>query len=120
MNAKVLFVEDEYLLREATREDLEELGLTTTCVCDCDEGWTVLTSDAQIDVLLTDIRTPGHLDGWQLARQAREIRPDLRVIYISGYSANGLQLVPGGKLLQKPYRFDELKAALSDLVAQPD
>jgi CheY-like chemotaxis protein len=110
-----LLVEDEFLLREATRDDLEELGLSVVCARDCDEGWDLLNTADEIQVLVTDIRTPGQRDGWVLAGQARELRPTLCVIYVSGYSADQPQPVPGAIFLKKPYRFQELRAALVDL-----
>lgn len=112
MNGSVLLVEDEYLLSEATRQDLEDLGLQVVCAGDCDSGWEALNADPAIEVLITDIRTPGQLDGWELARRARDLRPQLSVIYVSGYSADEPQPVPDSVFLKKPYWFAQLREAL--------
>ena len=112
MNRRVLLVEDEYLLCEATREDLEDLGLEVVCASDCDAGWDTFNADRHIDVLITDIRTPAQRDGWELAREARLAQPQLHVIYVSGYSASEPRPVAGGVFLQKPYRLTQLQEAL--------
>jgi CheY-like chemotaxis protein len=58
---------------------------------------------AEIGVLFTDIRLPGPMDGWRLAEKARALKPDLPVIYATGFSAEAPRLVPDGVLLKKPY-----------------
>ena len=65
--------------------------------------------------MITDIRMPGGYDGWALARRARELRPGLPVIYLSGYSENGPQPVEGAIFISKPYRIGELHSALTTL-----
>ncbi len=112
MKPTILLVEDEPLLREMTKSDLEDLGYSTICTRDADEALAVLGADYRPDVLITDIRMPGSCDGWKLARRAREFCPDLFVIYISGYSADEPQPVPGSIFLKKPYRFREVEDAL--------
>lgn len=72
----------------------------------------VLATGDRPDILITDIRMPGSCDGWKLARRARELCPELFVIYISGYSAEEPQPVPGSIFLKKPYRFREVEEAL--------
>jgi len=56
-----------------------------------------------VDVLFTDIRLPGDLDGWRLAATAREAKPELPVIYASGYVVEKGAAVPGSIFLKKPY-----------------
>lgn len=110
--ARVLLVEDEMLLREVTSADLADSGFAVTCASNGAEARTVLDRGEQFAVLITDIRMPGELDGWELARYARAARPDIAVIYISGYSGDG-EVVPGGLFLKKPYRLQELQGALA-------
>ncbi len=112
MKPVVLLVEDEPLLREMTKSDLEDLGFSTICARDADEALEILGTDDQPGILITDIRMPGSCDGWKLARRARELCPELFVIYISGYSADAPQPVPGSIFLKKPYRFQEVATAL--------
>ena len=116
MGTTILLVEDEFLLREATSEDLRELGYEPICTGRADEAWPVLTSDVEIAGLITDIRMPGEWDGWELARRARELRPKLRLIYVSGFSETEPQPVPGGVFLKKPFRFNEIRSALAQVV----
>jgi len=112
MAITILLVEDEFLLREMAREDLEDLGHVAHCAEDYDKAIAALDGDAAFDVLITDIRIPGMADGWELARVARARCPNLGVIYISGYSSDLPQLVEGGIFLKKPYRLAEMEQAL--------
>lgn len=112
MATAILLVEDEFLLREATSEDLRELGFEPICAARADEAWEVLSSDTQIAGLITDIRMPGDWDGWELARRARTVRPELGIIYVSGFSDAQIQPVPGAVFLKKPYRFHDIRVAL--------
>lgn len=113
MAPKILLVEDEFLLREATAEDLRELGYEPICVGLADDAWPTLESETELAALITDIRMPGCMDGWKLARRARSLRPGLHVIYVSGFSETEPQPVPGGIFLKKPYRFDDIRQALA-------
>lgn len=113
---KILLAEDEALLRELTSEDLRDAGHTVVCAEDGDAALKVLKQEC-FEVLLTDIRMPGKLDGWELARSARTRWPELKVIYLSGYSADGLQPVPGGRFLKKPCRLEDLLRVLDELAA---
>ena len=115
MRATILLVEDEPLLREMTRVDLEDLGHFAVCSVDCEEASALLMGEQMVDALITDIRMPGECDGWELARRARALRPNLPVIYISGYSAEQPQPVPGGIFLKKPYRLRDIEQALAEL-----
>lgn len=65
-----------------------------------------------IDLLITDIRMGG-ISGWEVAEQARIDRPNLPVIYISGYPSEG-NAVPGSRYLAKPFRPHELESAVRD------
>lgn len=119
MNKSVLLVEDEVLLREATSEDLQDLGYEAICAQSAAEAWDILQTGVQLVALITDIRMPGDWDGWELARQARALRPQLGVIYVSGYSEAQHQPVEGGVYLKKPYRFDDIRAALDQVAPTP-
>ena len=110
--AAVLLVEDEPLLREMTKNDLEDLGFGIICASDGAEALEALRTNERARVLMTDIRMPGEFDGWELARRARELRPELRVIYISCYAVDAPQPVDGSVFLKKPYRLREVEDAL--------
>ncbi len=72
-----------------------------------------------IDLLLTDVRMPS-LGGFELAARLRARRPGLRVLYVSGYTGEGLATRPdGAPLLAKPFRTRELSEAVRHALAEP-
>lgn len=111
---RVLLAEDEALLRVMAEEDLIELGCTVHAACDGEAAFAILQSGAQFDVLVTDIRMPGTIDGWDLARRARALLPEIGVIYVSGYPGERRDPLPSSHFIKKPYRFADLEAALGD------
>jgi PleD family two-component response regulator len=76
---RVLFVEDEFFIREWIAQSLSEQGFAVDSVTNAVDALLHITR-APIDVLLTDINLPGGMDGTALARRARELQPDLAVI----------------------------------------
>jgi CheY-like chemotaxis protein len=109
-----LFVEDEFFIREWIAQSLAEQGFAVDSVTNAADALSYITH-ARIDVLLTDINLPGAMDGTALARRARELRPNLAVIYASARAATLKQdaRVPGSVVLPKPYE----PAVLGRLVA---
>jgi CheY-like chemotaxis protein len=100
----VLFVEDELLISEWVAQSLSEQGFAVQTVTNAADALRHL-AQVQVDVLFTDINLPGGMDGAALARRAREIRPDLPVVYASA-RATLLRLdarVPGSIVVPKPY-----------------
>jgi CheY-like chemotaxis protein len=112
---RVLLVEDEVLVRELASEDLAEAGFDVTQASDGDEALARLRDGLSFDLLFTDIRMPGETDGWALARQARELIPDLRVIYATGLGDASDGLIAGERYVRKPYNLNDLRKALGDL-----
>jgi len=110
--AKVLLVEDEMLVRELAYEDLSDAGHAVTTAGSGDDALALLRDGAPFDVLFTDIRMPGEIDGWQLAREAKQLIPALKVIFATGLNDDTGRLQPDERLLTKPYRRNELLAAL--------
>lgn len=105
--ATILLVEDEDDLRELAVELLQDEGYRVKTARNGVEGLARITADQEIDVLFTDIVMPGDIDGWELARRSKKLRPDLRVLYTSGF----LRSIPAdepelgyGPLLPKPWR----------------
>jgi len=101
---RVLLVEDEYLISEWVAELLAEQGFT---VCTATNGMDALRclASVPVDILFTDINLAGSMDGTMLARRARELLPDLPVVYASG-RVNILDpqvRVPGSTFVPKPY-----------------
>jgi CheY-like chemotaxis protein len=113
---RILLAEDEPLLRELTSDDLRDAGYTVACAANGDKALQVLEQEF-FEVLVTDIRMPGSLDGWELARTARDRWPEIKVVYLSGYSPEVQQPVPGGRFLKKPCRLEDLLRVLEELAA---
>jgi len=103
--ASVLLVEDEPMISELATEALEEQGFEVAAVANAGEALRRLISGAPIDILFTDVNLPGGMDGATLARRARELRPNLPVIYTSGRRAviEHLDPVEGSMFVPKPY-----------------
>lgn len=114
MNLKttVLLVEDEMLVRAIAEEDLAEIGCDVTAAATGDEAAQLLRDGARFDLLVTDIRMPGAIDGWALAKLARTIQPDIKVIYVSGFAGDNHEPVCGSQFIKKPYRIDQLREAV--------
>jgi CheY-like chemotaxis protein len=117
--ASVLLVEDEPLICEIAAEALEELGFAVEAVDNAGDALRRLMSGSAIDILFTDLNLPGGMDGGMLAQRARELRPDLPVIYTSGRRANMDELDPveGSMFVPKPYDPFSVGKLLEYLVA---
>lgn len=117
----VLVVEDEDALREMAAESLDQLGYHVLTAPNARMALDVLRGPTRIDVLFSDVVMPGGMNGAQLAVQAREIRPDLKVLLTSGYintaTAGTRELPEGVPLLRKPYIREELAAKLQTVIA---
>lgn len=113
--SSVLLVEDELLVRELASEDLADAGFEVTVAGDGDEALGHLRAGQRFDLLFTDIRMPGEVDGWQLAQEAKELLPGLRVIYATGLGDAGGGLAEGECYVRKPYSLADLRDALTHL-----
>ena len=103
------------LVREVASEDLAEAGFEVTAASDGDEALAILREDTGFQLLFTDIRMPGSADGWELARQAKELIPGLKVIYATGLGEAGDGLDDGECYVRKPYNLKDLRQALGKL-----
>jgi len=115
----VLFVEDEDLLRLVIGDELRDAGFDVVEVSNGRGAIEVLRHGPPVDLLFTDIRMPGELDGWDVAEQARDLRPDIPVIYATGFSEDPLRLVPGGRFFKKPYRASAIVDAAREMSGRP-
>jgi CheY-like chemotaxis protein len=113
-SVRVLVVEDDHLIREFVVEALREAGYDVIHASTGEEALAWCKRQAA-DVLFTDIRLPGKVDGWQIAEHCREHDPDLPVIYATGFSPVEARPVPGSLSLQKPYHPDEIVKAVGQL-----
>ncbi|MET0676947.1 MAG: response regulator, partial [Bradyrhizobium sp.] len=77
-------------------------------------------SDAVIDLLISDVGLPGGLNGRQLADAARVTRPDLKILFITGYAENAIissgHLAPGMRILTKPFVIETLANRINEMV----
>jgi CheY-like chemotaxis protein len=105
--AAVLVVDDQDELRAITVEMFRSLGADVYDAPNGREALRILAFNPHIGLLFTDVRMPG-LSGVELARRARELRPDLRVVLCSAYIED--EAVWGFRLLKKPYRLADLAA----------
>ncbi|MFC0408963.1 ATP-binding protein [Roseomonas elaeocarpi] len=105
----ILLVEDEPAVRALAAETLRERGYVVLEAADGPSGLAALAPPARVDLLLTDVGLPG-LNGRQLADAAREMRPMLPVLFITGYAGMALNngLPPGMAAVAKPFSLDDL------------
>lgn len=119
--AVILIVEDEIFVREMAAMMIQDWGHHTLLASDIDEALSLLRSSQHIDALFTDIYLKtAVLGGCELARQARKLRPELRVLYTTGNCATDKMkalFVEGTHFLGKPYTERQLQDSVSDLLA---
>jgi signal transduction histidine kinase/CheY-like chemotaxis protein len=112
----VLVVEDHAELRVYSTSILRELGYQVHEAEDGASALQILDSDLPLDLLFTDVVLPGGMNGRQLADIARQARPELKVLFTTGYTRDAIvqngSLEPGVQLITKPFSFDELAAKL--------
>jgi CheY-like chemotaxis protein len=116
----VLVVDDEPTVRMLITDILEELGFTAVEAADSAAGLKVLQSDVRIDLLVTDVGLPGGMNGRQMADAARVTRPDLKVLFITGYAENAAvgngQLAPGMAVMTKPFPMETMAARIRSMI----
>jgi CheY-like chemotaxis protein len=117
----VLVVDDDREVRELALAVLEESGYRVLEAASGDEAYRLLLShpDLRIDVLFTDVVMPGQLDGIDLAGAARALRPELQVLFATGFAnlvRNHRDIDMHGPVLRKPYRARELCGAVLALL----
>lgn len=123
---RILLVEDDELVRSYAARVLGQIGYD---VCEAESGDAALAilekDESPFDLLFSDVVMPGRLNGPELAKNARKQHPEIRVLFTSGYTENAIvhqgRLDRGVRLLNKPYRRDQLAKAVRDaLDAPPD
>jgi DNA-binding NtrC family response regulator len=111
----VLVVEDEVFIREDVSQHLEDCGFTVLQAANADEALKVIQSRADIDLVFTDVRMPGEMDGLQLAAWVLEQRPNIPVIIASGdfgRAAAIRELCGAHHAFTKPYQLDDVVAKM--------
>ena len=112
----ILVVEDEPAVREHSVTSLRDLGYRVLYAADGHAALRILARESEIEILFTDVGLPGGMTGRQLVEAARIRRPELRVVYTTGYARNAIMhgnvLEPGTELLPKPFSFGALAAKM--------
>jgi len=110
---RVLVVEDDPVVASTVAAALEDTGCRVVRVPTADDALPLLAGGAQIDLLFSDVIMPGRLSGVDLVREARRLRPGLPVLLTTGYSERTVAAVADVQVLAKPYRLDDLTAAIA-------
>ncbi len=122
LGGSVLVVDDEPTVRMLVTEILEDLGYAAIEAEDAAAGLRVLRSGARVDLLVSDVGLPGGMNGRQLADVARVLRPDLKVLFITGYAENAVlghgHLDPGMRVMTKPFAMDALAARIRAMIEE--
>ena len=117
----ILVVEDDATFRQLLTEMLTELGYHHIEVEQASAAIPYLQSDGPIDLLITDVGMP-NINWRQLAEIARQNRPDLKVLFITGYaehaSVRAGVLPPGMEIVTKPFSFEGLAARIKDIISR--
>jgi CheY-like chemotaxis protein len=118
----VLVVEDDEAVRETTDAMLSDLGYRVLTAPDAAAGLAILECDTGIDLLFTDVVMPGPLSSTEMARRAKARRPELAVLFASGYTENAIvhggRLDAGVDLLPKPFTREALALKLRQVLAK--
>jgi len=115
----ILVVEDDQLIRTVVEETLDGGGFQPAIAASGEEAVTLLKNHkGKYRALVTDINLLGRIDGWEIAKRAREIDPAFPIIYMTGaaaeqYASHG---VPNSILLTKPFAPAQLVTAVSNLL----
>lgn len=116
----VLVVDDEPLVRLLCVEQLEELGYAVIEAGDGPSALKILETKQPIDLLVTDVGLPRGMNGRQLADAARMHRPDLEVLFVTGYAENAVlnhgHLEPGMHIMTKPFEMEVFARRVRDLI----
>jgi signal transduction histidine kinase/CheY-like chemotaxis protein len=119
----VLVVEDDLQVQNYTVEALVELGYQVRRASNAAMALAMIENTDRLDLLFTDVILPGGMTGRELAEEARKVRPDLRVLFASGYIRDAIadkgRLASGIDLLQKPFRYDDLALRVRQALDQP-
>ncbi|MGF6573378.1 PAS domain S-box-containing protein [Paraburkholderia sp. GAS333] len=116
----VVVVDDEPSVRMLITDVLEELGYTVIEAADSVAGLKLLQSNIRVDLLVSDVGLPGGMNGRQMADAARQTRPDLKVLFITGYAENSVisngHLEPGMQVMTKPFALETFAARVRQMV----
>ena len=117
----ILVAEDDEAVRAIVVEMLADLGYGVLTAKDAAGALEIIEGEAEIDLLFTDVVMPGAMKSTEMVRRARRLRPDLAVLFTSGYTENSIvhdgRLDAGVELLSKPYTRDQLARKIRHVLA---
>jgi CheY-like chemotaxis protein len=113
-------VEDQLLLATVTKQIFEKQGYSVEIASHPREALALLSGGRKTDLLITDIKLP-QMNGFELADEAHRRDPDLRIIYVTGYTDNPQNMPQRllGPILKKPAEPSELLALVAQVLAEP-
>src|SRR5260221_13495856 len=121
MEETIMVVEDEPDIRDIVATSLAIEGFRVLTAADSSDALEQLGAHPEVDLLFTDIIMPGDLHGYDLAREARQLCPSIKLLYTSGCNVTDLletSAAETGRLVKKPYRLEqllrEIRATLAD------
>ncbi|GEM_PF-454625 len=113
--AVVLVVEDEALIRISALQIVEDAGFVVAQASNADEAIRILQNRTDIRAVFADIRMPGSMDGWKLARAIRGRWPAIHLVLASALPPDLRELPANGLFIRKPYTAEQVTAALYEL-----
>jgi len=114
----ILLVEDEFLVRMALIDQLQDAGYEVIEAATAVDAWAALEARPDVRLIFTDIYMPGDTDGLAFAREVRQRLPDIGIIVTSGRSAPEQSELPAGSaFLGKPYRYQDVERTMAGLLA---
>ncbi|MBK4736740.1 response regulator [Noviherbaspirillum pedocola] len=119
-NETILVVEDDAVVQATVVDMLQGLGYRVLKANDGQSALTILRSGIPVDLVFTDVVMPGPVRSVDMARQARQMFPDIAVLFTSGYTQNAIvhggRLDPGVELISKPYRREDLARKIRQIL----
>ena len=116
----VLVVDDEPLLRMVMTDALQDSGYRALEAHDGPSALKILESDTRVDLLITDVGLPNGMNGRQVADAARQKRPGLKVLFVTGFAENAVvghgQLAPGMEIVTKPFVVAAFERKVRDMI----
>ncbi|MES2291563.1 MAG: PAS domain S-box protein [Pseudomonadota bacterium] len=116
----VLVIDDELSVRTMVADVLNDIGYRVIEAVDGPSGLKVIQSNTRLDLLVTDVGLPGGMNGRQVADAARSLRPDLKILFVTGYAENALIgngfVDRGMQVMTKPFSIDVFANKVRDLI----
>jgi DNA-binding NtrC family response regulator len=110
----ILLVEDELLIRVSLAESLREAGFVVLEACNGEEGKMLISTGHPIDLVVSDVRMPGAIDGVEFSIWLKQFHPWVPIVLMSGHL--NINDHPAQGFLRKPFQFVELEALIHELI----